>query len=314
MYKISDSSVIQYTYPFPNKIAIFFETKTTSFFQAYAEKQFPGNPEQQAVLIRQLQNEHYHQYMQQLHSQIKVDLKKQHSTEPELDEGDILSKLNTAAGLDLAEQGIIDNNKKARTNKNADDDNASDTDEYVVISPARMWTRPDIKAFKSDVSSGSADGVIVIGHGDTVTVRVPTHEGGNCIFWEFATDNYDIGFGVYFEWSKPVSNEVTVHVSESDDDEYYDDTDDQESFVNGDIESGGTNAPNIPQQQAQATTLSSQLAPVSIIVPIYRRECQNEVYVGSHPYPGEGTYLLKFDNSFSVWRSKTLYYRIYYER
>ncbi|KAL5276967.1 ACBD3 family protein [Megaselia abdita] len=282
-------------------------------FKAYAEKQFPGNPEQQAVLIRQLQNEHYHQYMQQLHSQITVDLKKQHSTEPELDEGDILSKINTAAGLDLAEQGIIDNNKQTRTNKDGDEDNASDTDEYVVISPARMWTRPDIKAFKSDVSSGSADGVIVIGHGDTVTVRVPTHEGGNCIFWEFATDNYDIGFGVYFEWSKPSSNEVTVHVSESDDDEYYDDTDDQESFVNGDLESGGPNGPNVPPQ-AQATTLSSQLAPVSIIVPIYRRECQNEVYVGSHPYPGEGTYLLKFDNSFSVWRSKTLYYRIYYER
>lgn len=282
-------------------------------FQAYAEKQFPGNPEQQAVLIRQLQNEHYHQYMQQLHSQIKVDLKKQHSTESELDEGDILSKLNTAAGLDLAEQGIIDINKQSRLNKNSDDDNASDTDEYVVISPARMWTRPDIKAFKSDVSSGSADGVIVIGHGDTVTVRVPTHEGGNCIFWEFATDNYDIGFGVYFEWTKPVSNEVTVHVSESDDDDYYDDTDDQESFTNGDIESG-TSVSNIPQPEPQATVASSQLAPISIIVPIYRRECQNEVYVGSHPYPGEGTYLLKFDNSFSVWRSKTLYYRIYYER
>lgn len=28
-------------------------------FRAYAEKQYPGNPEQQAVLIRQLQNEHY---------------------------------------------------------------------------------------------------------------------------------------------------------------------------------------------------------------------------------------------------------------
>ena len=38
-------------------------------FKAYAEKQYPGNPEQQAVLIRQLQAEHYHQYMQQLQSQ-----------------------------------------------------------------------------------------------------------------------------------------------------------------------------------------------------------------------------------------------------
>lgn len=54
--------------------------------------------------------------------------------------------------------------------------------------------------------------------------------------------------------------------------------------------------------------------PISIIVPIYRRECHKEVYVGSHIYPGQGVYLLKFDNSFSIWRSKTLYYKVYYER
>lgn len=36
-------------------------------FKAYAEQQYPGNPEQQGVLIRQLQEQHYHQYMQQLH-------------------------------------------------------------------------------------------------------------------------------------------------------------------------------------------------------------------------------------------------------
>jgi len=47
-------------------------------------------------------------------------------------------------------------------------------------------------------------------------VRVPTNMNGKCIFWEFATDSYDIGFGIYFEWAKPVTNEVTVHVSDSD--------------------------------------------------------------------------------------------------
>jgi hypothetical protein len=31
-------------------------------------------------------------------------------------------------------------------------------------------------------------------------------------------------------------------------------------------------------------------------------------------YPGQGVYLLKFDNSYSLWRSKTLYYRVYYTR
>lgn len=59
-------------------------------------------------------------------------------------------------------------------------------------------------------------------------VRVPTHEEGRCIFWEFATDYYDIGFGLYFEWTKSESNTVTVHVSDSSEDE-----DDSEENLNG---------------------------------------------------------------------------------
>ncbi len=53
-------------------------------------------------------------------------------------------------------------------------------------------------------------------------IRVPTHEDGSCLFWEFATDSYDIGFGVYFEWSLAPGNQVSVQVcesSEEDDDE-----------------------------------------------------------------------------------------------
>ena len=52
-------------------------------------------------------------------------------------------------------------------------------------------------------------------------VRVPTHEDGTCLFWEFATDHYDIGFGVYFEWTIAPSNTVSVHVSESSDEEEF---------------------------------------------------------------------------------------------
>jgi len=54
--------------------------------------------------------------------------------------------------------------------------------------------------------------------------------------------------------------------------------------------------------------------PTEEIVPPFRRDCQAEVYCGSHTYPGRGVYLLKFDNSYSLWRSKTLYYRVYYTR
>ena len=45
-------------------------------FKSYAEQQYPGNPEQQGVLIRQLQEQHYHQYMQQLHrNQLMIEEK-----------------------------------------------------------------------------------------------------------------------------------------------------------------------------------------------------------------------------------------------
>lgn len=59
-------------------------------FKSYAEQQYPGNPEQQGVLIRQLQEQHYHQYMQQLHrnqsviEEKEVDKKKDVSNVMEL--------------------------------------------------------------------------------------------------------------------------------------------------------------------------------------------------------------------------------------
>lgn len=73
----------------------------------------------------------------------------------------------------------------------------------------------------------------------------------------------------------------------------------------GDIEKGSKN---------KLTDSGKDKPLLSAIVPIYRRDCQDEVYAGSHVYPGEGVYLLKFDNSYSLWRSKTLYYRVYYTR
>nr|CAH7743251.1 unnamed protein product [Callosobruchus chinensis] len=166
-----------------------------------------------------------------------------------------------------------------------------------------MWTRSEIEAFKQSVAKGEGDGVVRVGHGETVTVRVPTHPHGSRLFWEFATDHYDIGFGVYFEFGTPTTEEVSVHVSESDDEDI-DDMDDEvfddEAIRTNDLESGSLTANGFSKPLLHE------------IVPVYRRDCQSEVYAGSHPYPGRGVYLLKFDNSYSLWRSKTLYYRVYY--
>ncbi|XP_030378463.1 Golgi resident protein GCP60 [Scaptodrosophila lebanonensis] len=316
--------------------------QTYQQFKLYAEKQFPGNPEQQAVLIHQLQREHYHQYMQQLHLQNQNQNQQQNKTAA-MNMEQMLSTAggdqntvtpasnsnnnNSCAELANAMDGLQLNELERQSEVQAEANEHSDAyneqqpdqsneqagnedyDDYVMIRPAKIWTRPDIEQFKTEVSAGDGDGVITIGHGDTVTVRVPTNLNGKCIFWEFATDNYDIGFGIYFEWAKPVTNEVTVHVSDSDEDE--DCVDEDYLSTTEDLESGSMGQ----DRTALAQTMNAaQKAPISIIVPIYRRECYNEVYVGSHSYPGEGVYLLKFDNSYSIWRSKTLYYRVYYER
>lgn len=193
-------------------------------FRAYAEKQYPGNPEQQGTLIRQLQNEHYHQYMQQLHAQMATE--KNEKKRPEAgNEGD--SICNTTGGAsDMASNGTVAafTSKDQQFEEKEDSDN--DSDGFPPISPANMWTKADIDQFKAEVSAGKGEGVIKIGHGDIVTVRVPTHDGGSCLYWEFATDSYDIGFGVFFEWGKPSTNEVSVQVCDSDDDEEGGDDDD----------------------------------------------------------------------------------------
>lgn len=68
-----------------------------------------------------------------------------------------------------------------------------------------MWTRQDIQAFKQAVSEAEGDGVVRVGHGETVTVRVPTHSNATRLFWEFATDHYDIG---KFSYSVSIAKKV----------------------------------------------------------------------------------------------------------
>ena len=75
-------------------------------------------------------------------------------------------------------------------------------------------------------------------------------------------------------------------------------------------------AVNDPEKgPAAAAGRNASGVPIDEIIPVYRRDSHEEVVAGSHLYPArQGVYLLKFDNSFSLWRSKTLYYRVYYTR
>lgn len=208
------------------------------------------------------------------------------------------SKVNATVAND-----VMSVNGQAKTNTdNSEKEIEPETAEEVLengpkeslptIAAPSMWTRPQIKDFKEKIRQ-DADSVITVGRGEVVTVRVPTHEEGSYLFWEFATDHYDIGFGVYFEWTDSPNTAVSVHVSESSDD----DEEEEENITCDDKAKKNANKPLLDE-----------------IVPVYRRDCHEEVYAGSHQYPGRGVYLLKFDNSYSLWRSKSVYYRVYYTR
>ncbi|XP_023222274.1 Golgi resident protein GCP60-like [Centruroides sculpturatus] len=254
-------------------------------FKAYAEQQYPGNPEQQGVLIRQLQEQHYQQYMQQVLQQQLLQNQK------------ITQNENNTVNDSNKE-----NSDQQQLHENDVPESSEDDSELPAMPAASMWTRKDVWEFKETIRKEGGDGIIKVGHGETVTVRVPTHDDGTCLFWEFATDNYDIGFGVYFEWTKNPGTQVSVHISESEDD----DDDEEEENEQG-------NHKEIEGNLESGLSLTNRSL-TSVIIPVYRRDCHEEVYAGSHVYPGQGIYLLKFDNSYSLWRSKTLYYRVYYTR
>ncbi|KAM9315391.1 Golgi resident protein GCP60 [Gastrophryne carolinensis] len=281
-------------------------SQTAVQFQQYAAQQYPGNFEQQQLLIRQLQEQHYQQYMQQLY---QVQLAQQQAALHKQQEMALSGSGCSANSPTKANGGSATTGESPSVNGQShphidgpeteleadplDDilENGPKESAPVIAAPS-MWTRPQIKDFKEKIRQ-DADSVITVGRGEVVTVRVPTHEEGSYLFWEFATDNFDIGFGVYFEWTDSPNTAVSVHVSESSEDE-------EEDEENPNSEEKAKKNANKPQ--------------LDEIVPVYRRDCHEEVYAGSHQYPGRGVYLLKFDNSYSLWRSKTVYYRVYYTR
>ncbi|XP_061405945.1 Golgi resident protein GCP60-like [Lethenteron reissneri] len=182
--------------------------------------------------------------------------------------------------------------------------------EKPAMVPPVLWTSSELRQFKTRVAQ-EPHGVLRIGCGEVGTVRVPTRPGASHLCWEFATDSYDLAFGLYFEWNEEPGCDVTVSVSESSDEE---DEDDDEG-VQGSGEGGaGPSAATADGGVSDVERGSSRPSepPLDEVEPLCRRNCHELVQCGTHCYPGVGLYHLKFDNSYSLWRSKTLYYRVYY--
>ncbi|MEQ2201229.1 hypothetical protein XENOCAPTIV_009445 [Xenoophorus captivus] len=175
------------------------------------------------------------------------------------------------------------------------------------LPPPTTWTSAAVKELKAKLRN-EKDSVVTVYRGDIMTVHVPTVPEAKRVCWEFATDGYDIGFGIYFDCTPVTSRSITVHISESSDDE------DEEEELEGRLAFKKLDLfvwplSNEDVEKGSKSNTNSNLAE---ILPVYRQDSHLSVQGGSHDFPGEGTYLLKFDNSYSLWRNKTLYYRVYY--
>ncbi|CAK5024822.1 unnamed protein product [Meloidogyne enterolobii] len=298
-------------------------------FLAYAQQTHPGEPEKQEHLISQLQEQHYQQYMSQVYAQAQAA--SQATSNGGLNsnfvsdlEAALPSKTTGKAAKNSPKPKIKSVNEVGEgEGRGGGDSEASDEDEEEeedeedftngempanpIVAPASVWTNKNLAEFKEAIKKEGPEGILKIGHGETVTVRVPTHPEGNSLFWEFCTDYYDIGFGVYFEWTVAETNQVTVHVDESGD-EY---EEDEAEASGGDVEKkGGGDV----EAEAAKKAVDPNKPRIDEIIPTFRKDSHQEVFFGSHFYPGRGIYLLKFDNSYSLWRSKTLYYRVFYSK
>jgi len=190
-------------------------------FRAYAEQQYPDNPDQQAILIRQLQEQHYYQYMQQLYQQQQMTVNQANQDQtvaaaaavqpPDtvLPEGGQEALAAAAASVnvtsDFAAMTLSDEANENSQNENVenDDEEHECTEECGFcedeeVTPASMWTKKEVAEFKDSIRNEGGDSIIKVSHGETVTVRVPTHKDGTALFWEFATDHYDLAFGLFF--------------------------------------------------------------------------------------------------------------------
>ncbi|KAI4895468.1 hypothetical protein NFI96_023967 [Prochilodus magdalenae] len=263
--------------------------QTAAQFQQYAQRQFPSSPDQQRLLVQQLQEQHYQQYIQQAYQVQQKAFRNQQDP----DRAAPLSSPHSDVKNTSSQSDSLQSQEHKAHPKPCGLFIDGKPGDLPILAPS-MWTRPQIKEFKEKMAQ-DADSVITVGRGEVLTVRVPTHEDGSYLFWEFATDHYDIGFGLYFEW--PGTENGTRAESTG-------------GPVSENPEAGQTEE----ERGNSESQTGSSLPHVSEVVPIYRRDSHEEVYAGSHQYPGHGVYLLKFDNSYSLWRTKVVYYRVYYTR
>ena len=197
---------------------------------------------------------------------------------------------------------------------------------YEAIEPATTWNKKGVAEFKSSLGGDKHGGIYEVKQGTLVVIKVPTYPDGKYIYWEFATDDYDIAFGLDFIYEthlvEPLALNIYEESTDDEDEELLEDENWQsEGMAGWDSEMGYDQCHQNDGQlvdsrqsafNARRAEKIKRLNNTVPVVPTYRRNSHEEVFVGRHKYPGRGYYLLKFDNTYSVLRSKSLYFRICY--
>ena len=195
------------------------------------------------------------------------------------------------------------------------------TNQATICEPASTWSKKGVAEFIDSLGGDKQGGVYEVKEGTVVVIQVPTYPDGRYIYWEFATEDYDIGFGLEFVYRTRISEPLALNIyEESDDDEEAEFASSEDpgwsqtrSTTASDPEAANLEADNYVTPKALVAKHRNELSTNTItIVPTYRRDSHEEIFVGRHKYPGLGYYLLRFDNTYSVLRSKTLYFRICY--
>ncbi|KAI0990515.1 hypothetical protein GJ496_003389 [Pomphorhynchus laevis] len=263
--------------------------QTYSHFKEYASQHHPRSEEAQNQIIKQMQSELIQNYTNDVCKSMQ-----QHRN-------DQIEQMQT-----LQQCGKIPNIYQLTCLNYITAKDHQDLSEGLGV--PILWTVNNIEEFKKLIRANDKS-MLRIHSGESYTIRVPIHPNGKSVYWEFATDNHDLGFGLSFEWIIPINNAISIDLNDYSDEEFDDEVKEdihlfQNTKISNDLEIGEKN----PEDNDQ----KSKNLVIDDLIPLFRRDCHMSTVCGYHKYPGVGYYHFKFDNTYSFWRSKTLYFRFYY--
>lgn len=173
------------------------------------------------------------------------------------------------------------------------------------LEKAIIWTKKAVNEFKDSLIGDKHGGTYVVKGATSLNIQVPTDPTGKHIYFEFATEDYDIGFGMDFLYDTSNSTEPLAM-------KIYEETDEDEDDIE-EIDLANDNPPEVAREELlrKRAEKFARIANTISIVPTYRRDSHMEVIVCKHRYPSpRGWYIIKLDNTYSIMRAKSIFFRV----